>query len=215
MFDPVETLFVLKFILFLEERNQKIFTFKRQFILWETKKSFSLNYQIRCWLIRQLTDGWSVGAPAPGTRRMLSSASERNLRPIFHKFLRTLWLISSYCTMFSVRTGRLADGRLSRLSAGFTWDLDPDASWQASRKSCVKQIMSEEVWCCRDDQRSARSSTSKTNAENKDESSSSGSGPARYIQNTEQYPVLSLHCWACWRCCDPAYAPSHHHSDSD
>ena len=30
-------------------------------------------------------------------------------------------------------------------------------------------------------------STPETNAENKDESSTSGSWPARYIQNTEQY----------------------------
>lgn len=141
----------------------------------------------------------------PGARCRLP---QRNQQHIFHKFLRTLvvnlWLNSSYCTMFSVRTGRFADGRLSRLSAGFTWDLDLNASWQASRKSCVKQIMSEEVRCCRDDQRSARSTTSKTNAENKDESSTSGSWPARYIQNTEQciqyntvqYLVLPVHCWA-------------------
>lgn len=142
----------------------------------------------------------------PGARCRLP---QRNQQHIFHKFLRTLvvnlWLISSYCTTFSVRTGRFADGRLSRLSAGFTWDLDLNASWQASRKSCVKQIMSEEVRCCRDDQRSARSLHIKDKRwEQRWEQHirvmtrpvHSEHRTVYSVYNTVQYLVLPVHCWA-------------------
>ena len=98
--------------LFLEERNQEISTFKKQFILWERKKSFSLMYQIRCRLIRCLTNGWSVGA-------LVTTGSTRNrffFLQIPENFSGKSELISSFCMMFWVRTGGLAEGRTSRLS---------------------------------------------------------------------------------------------------